>query len=152
MLIHVKFKTFKMKRILNYILNIIDFIFFRSYDNEVKKWAGVPKANAVIKVSLIFIPINLNLILLTEIIFNVQIIGGKSKQSIAIVGLLIAFIVALSVSLFYFLNKRYLDVLQKYSNINRKTFKKYNTRATLFIVFSIILTIILTIISAQINY
>ncbi len=141
-----------MKRILNYILNIIDFIFYRSYKNEEKKWAGVPKVNAVIKVSLIFIPINLNLIILTEIIFNIQIIGGKSKQSIVIASLLIAIIVALSILLFFFHNKRYLNVLQKYNKINRKTFKKYNTRATLFIIFSIISAIILAIISAQINY
>ncbi len=143
---------FLMKHLLNNILNIIDFVFYKSYKSEEKKWASVPKFHAVIQVSLIFIPINLNLIILTEIILNVQIIGGKSMQSIIIVDLLIAIIVSFLVYLFYIRNKRYLKVLKKYNNINKEAFKKNSLKAILFIIFLIVSAIILTIISAQINY
>jgi len=141
-----------LKQVLNYILNIIDFIFYRSYKNEEKKWASVPKFHAVIQVSLIINLIILNIAVLVDFIFNFQFFSEKNKQIGLIIVLLIEIIVAFSVYLFYFNNKRYLKILTEFNRTEKNIIKKQNLKANLFIIFSIILAIILTIISAQINY
>lgn len=141
-----------MKKVLENLLNIIDFIFYRSYKNEIKKWAGVPKAHAVIQVSFVFVLIVLNLTLITEIIFNIKIFRAiNQNQTDAFIIGIIAVLIACFVYFIYFNNKRYLKILKKFDNIEKEKRKQNNLRSNLFIISSLVLTVILIIILAQNN-
>jgi len=141
-----------MKKVLENLLNIIDFIFYRSYKNEIKRWAGVPKVHAVIQVSFVFALIVLNLTLITEIIFNIKIFRAiNQNQTDAFIIGIIAGLIALFVYFIYFSNKRYLKILKKFDKIEKEKRKQNNLRANLFIISSLVLTVILIIILAQIN-
>jgi Ca2+/Na+ antiporter len=118
-----------------------------AYKREEKRWASTPITSGIIRISLVE---NIYMFIISFILhiwFNIY------DGSNAAIPYLIGFgIIILIVNYFiYGYKKKYLKIIEKYKNEDKNTRKKNRRTATLFIISSLILAIIIAIIAIQLG-
>ncbi len=120
-------------------------MFYMAYVREEKRWAATPVLQGMFSVGFIVDLYLFVTAILIEVIFKVPIFSLSMDDIFPFI-IFVQTIVIIIIYFIYGYKKRYTAIIEKYKGEDEKTRKKNRLIVNLFIIFSVILLVVISIV------